>query len=116
MSSRAVVSLVASTLLIGAAAGTAQAAARCPTSVQGHPLRAMDGGFLYDGPIEKNILLAPDSTQQGPGGWVNRWTFRDQPVTLTLVCRYENLQVVEQIKLTPEVRTCRQDARSFVCQ
>lgn len=44
---------------------------------------------------------------------IGTWTFRSLADTVTLVCRYESTQAAEQVRLTPDVRSCRQDARSF---
>lgn len=97
-------------------AGAANAVVQCPASSGGHPLRALGGGRLYEGPLQDNAALAPGRTQQGPDGWVNTWTFRGSADAVTLVCRYEGTQTPEVRRLTREITICRQDARSFVCQ
>lgn len=96
-------------------AGTVSAAVQCPATSGGHPLRAAGGGDLYEGPVQDNATLAPRNSRQGPGGWVNTWQFSASP-NVTLVCRYEGTQARVVLPLTLEIRTCRQDARSFVCQ
>jgi len=92
-----------------------RAAVQCPVSAGGSPLRPSGGGTLYEGPIGDNASLVPSSTTQGPGGWVNTWRFPG-PVDVTLVCRYVNPAKQDVLPLPSSVRSCRQDARSFVCQ
>ncbi len=91
-----------------------QAAVQCPSISAGHALRSSGGGTLFEGPIQDNAALAPEKTQQGPEGWVNNWRFRSPP-DVTLVCRYADVSTPVSLKLTPDIRSCRQDARSFVC-
>ena len=91
------------------------AAVQCPESLGGHSLRTSGGGTLFDGPIADNASLAPDNTQQVRGTWVNTWRLgRSQ--TVTLLCRYQGTQQVQTQVLPQEVRVCRQDPSSFVCQ
>lgn len=115
MSSLARVSLVA-VLLIPLWTGGASAAVQCPPTSGGHPLRASGSGDLYEGPLENAAVLAPDGTRQGPGGWVNTWTFGGPADGVTLVCHYEGTRAKERSKLTAGTKSCRQDARSFVCR
>lgn len=103
-------------MLLGmACAGPATGAVQCPPSSGGSPLRASGGGTLYEGPVRDNASLAPLRTTQGPSGWVNTWQFPG-PVEVTLVCRYQNPAKQEVLPLPSSIRSCRQDARSFVCQ
>ncbi len=96
-------------------AGPVLAEVRCPALSGGSPLRSSGGGTLYEGPVKDNASLAPLSTTQGPAGWVNTWRFPG-PVDVTLVCRYQNPAKQDVLPLPPTIRSCRQDARSFVCQ
>ncbi len=97
------------------ASGSAWAAVQCPPSSDGHGIRALEGGTLYEGRIADNAMLAPSGTQSGPDGWVNIWRFMASP-DVTLICRYEGIAAPVRVGLTPDIRTCRQDARSFVCR
>ena len=97
------------------AAAQAQAGVQCPPTQGGHPLRALGGGTLYEGPIANNAALAPSNTQGGGSNWVNTWRFVSPP-DVTLVCRYSATPAPITIHLTPDVRGCRQDERSFACQ
>ena len=97
------------------AAVSAQAAVQCPPSLEGHPLRSSGGGTLYEGPVVDNAVLAPTDTQTVSGGWVNIWHFVTTP-DVTLVCRYAGAARPVSVPLTPDIRACRQDARSFVCR
>lgn len=115
MSSRMRLSVAATAALGVLSAGMAHAAVQCPPTSGGHPLRTVGGGTLFQGPILDNATLAPDSTQQGPTGWVNTWHFRDAS-GITLVCRYQGSQTPEVFALTRDVTGCRQDAHSFVCK
>ncbi len=115
MSSRMRPDLTALVALALIASSVAHAAVQCPSTLGGHPLRPSGGGTLYEGPVRDNAALAPDNTRQGPGGWVNTWRFTAAP-DVTLVCRYQGIQASEQVPLTRDIRTCRQDVRSFVCQ
>lgn len=107
--------VLALALLGLACAGPVHAAVQCPPSSGGSPLRASGGGTLYEGPVRDNASLAPSSTTQGPSGWVNTWRFPG-PVDVTLVCRYQNPVKQDVLPLPSSIRSCRQDARSFVCQ
>lgn len=91
------------------------AAVQCAPSLSGHPLRASGGGTLFDGPIRDNASLAPDGTQQVRGTWVNTWRL-GQGQQVTLVCRYQATEEVAAHVLPANVRSCRQDPSSFVCQ
>lgn len=117
MSSPMRLSLVAAAFLcpLWAGAGAAHAAVQCPAASGGRPLRAAGGGDLYEGPVQDNATLAPRSSRQGSSGWVNTWQLPGG-AGFTLVCRYEGTAAVVALPLTPEIRGCRQDARSFVCQ
>lgn len=95
--------------------GASYAAVQCPPVSGGQPLRQSGGGTLYEGPVQDNAALAPSNTRQGPGGWVNTWRFVSVP-DVTLVCRYGGSQPSLALPLTREVRSCQQDARSFICQ
>lgn len=110
------VSLAVAIVSVTLWAGAASAAVQCPPTSGGHPLRASGSGDLYEGPVENAAILAPDGTRQGPGGWVNTWTFKGSANGITLVCRYEGTRAVERVKLTAETKGCRQDVRSFVCR
>lgn len=94
---------------------TSYAAVQCPPASGGQPLRQSGGGTLYEGPVQDSAALAPSNTRQGPGGWVNTWQFTSAP-DVTLVCRYGGSQPSLALTLTRDIRTCQQDARSFVCQ
>lgn len=96
-------------------AGPVLAAVECPPSSRGSPLRSSGGGTLYEGLVADNAALAPSGTRQGPGGWVNIWRFSG-PVEATLVCRYADPAKQDVLPLPSSIRSCRQDARSFVCQ
>lgn len=93
----------------------ALAAVQCAPSLSGHPLRTSGGGTLFDGPVHDNASLAPDGTQQLRGTWVNTWRL-GQGQQVTLVCRYQGTQEVAAHVLPANVRLCRQDPSSFVCQ
>ncbi len=99
------------------AAGVAAAAVACPPTSGGHHLRRVDGGSLYLGRPEDNILQTPASTQKGANGAVNTWRFSSAE-NLNLVCRYEGTQAAVTLPLSSGMRMCRQDAASssFVCQ
>ncbi len=98
-------------------AGAAVAAVACPPTSGGHHLRRVDGGSLYLGRPEDNILQTPASTQKGANGSVNTWRFRNAE-SLTLVCRYEGSQAAVTLPLSAGMKACRQEAASssFVCQ
>ena len=98
-----------------AANATVQAATMCPAIAGGHPLRALGGGTLYEGPVKDNASLAPDESRAVRGGFVNTWKFDAAP-NVTLVCQYEGASPAVSIVLPKEIRSCRQDAKSFVCQ
>ena len=93
----------------------ALAAVQCAQSLAGHPLRTSGGGTLFDGAVSDNASLAPDNTQQIRGTWANTWRL-GQGQQVTLVCRYQGTQEVASHVLPPNVRSCRQDPSSFVCQ
>lgn len=93
----------------------ALAAVQCAPSLSGHPLRTSGGGTLFDGPVRDNASLAPDSTQQVRGTWVNTWRLGPSQ-QVTLLCRYQGTNEVAAHVLPSNVRSCRQDPSSFVCQ
>ena len=107
--------IIALTVLGLSSAGISYAAVQCPPVSGGQPLRQSGGGTLYEGPVRDNAALAPMNTRQGSGGWVNTWRFTGVP-DVTLVCRYGGSQPSLALSLTREIRSCQQDARSFVCQ
>lgn len=106
--------LSAVVLLIGVTE-TAQASVACPTSA-GHFLRSPGGGTLYDGPVEEHATLAPSRSWTGSEGFVNTWHFVRSPENITLVCRYAGTPEPFAVRLTSDIRACRQDKTSFVCR
>lgn len=114
---RSVIVPVVLGLAQGLSAGVAVAGVACPPTSGGHHLRRVDGGSLYLGRPEDNILQAPASTQKGANGSVNTWRFSNAE-NLTLVCRYEGSQAAVTLPLSAGLKTCRQEAASssFVCQ
>jgi hypothetical protein len=102
---------------IASVATAAAATVGCPPTVGGHHLRRTDGGSLYLGRPEDNVLQTPATTQQGPNGSVNTWRFGNAE-NLTLVCQYEGTQTPVVVRLLPGMQSCRQEARtsSFACQ
>ena len=98
-------------------AAPANAAVQCPAEVNGHRMRALDGGTIFFGDPAKLGSQAPDGTRQGPRGPVNTWTFRSA-ANMTLVCRYEGISQPVSVILPADTVICRQDvnARTFACQ
>jgi len=94
---------------------SAFAAVQCPQSLSGRALRTSGRGTLFDGHVGYNASLAPDGTQQLRGTWVNSWRLGPGQ-SVTLLCRYQGTQEVVSLILPMNVRSCRQDPSSFVCQ
>jgi hypothetical protein len=108
-------SLIVALLLLGA--GSARAAVECPAAVNGHPLASLDGVVVFDGPPEKNIMLAPASTRppSSPKGWQNTWTFTSAH-GIVVVCRYAGISDVKVINLPDSITICNQTKSSFACR
>ena len=106
-----------SAVLLCFSASTCLAATQCPSSLQGHPLKKVDGGSVFYKNPADNMLQAPsESHTESNGWWTNTWRFLPGSAsTMTVVCQYDGQQQSISFRLPTSTRICRQDVTSFVC-
>lgn len=93
----------------------------CPSSLEGHPALTAGAVEVYAGEPAPNESIAPTSEgnpsiRGRPNLW--EWPKIGMPAGKTVVlCRYEGISKVIRLKLTPDIKLCKQDlqAHTFSC-
>ena len=109
-------------LFVALMSGTPQRAAAptsCPVASGGV---RMTGGDVYDGPVEENAILVPDSARTMRGTEVSTWDVRTTYAAgrqIYLSCEYASRPKVT-IRVSRAVRTCRysdgRPAKALACR